>query len=48
MLLPGGVLVTYCSKGDVRRAMVAAGFTVKKLPGPKGKREMLAAGKLTG
>jgi len=42
----GGVLVTYCSKGDVRRAMIAAGFTVKKLPGPPGKREMLRAEKV--
>jgi tRNA U34 5-methylaminomethyl-2-thiouridine-forming methyltransferase MnmC len=41
MLEPGGVLVTYCSKGDVRRAMQAAGFNVEKLPGPKGKREMI-------
>lgn len=42
-LLPGGILVTYCSKGDVRRALIAAGFEVEKLPGPKGKREMLRA-----
>ena len=45
MLHSKGVLVTYCSKGDVRRAMLAAGFTVKKLPGPPGKREMLRATK---
>lgn len=38
-----GVLVTYCSKGDVRRAMIAEGFVVEKLPGPPGKREMLRA-----
>lgn len=44
-LLPGGILVTYCSKGDVRRAMQAAGFTVAKIPGPPGKREMLRATK---
>jgi tRNA U34 5-methylaminomethyl-2-thiouridine-forming methyltransferase MnmC len=43
MISPGGILVTYCSKGDVRRAMIAAGFTVEKIPGPKGKREMLRA-----
>jgi tRNA U34 5-methylaminomethyl-2-thiouridine-forming methyltransferase MnmC len=43
MLYAGGVLVTYCAKGDVRRAMLAAGFSVEKLPGPKGKREMLRA-----
>src|SRR4030095_5926809 len=41
MLEPGGILVTYCSKSDVRRAMQAAGFTVEKLPGPKGKREII-------
>lgn len=40
---PQGALVTYCSKGDVRRAMQAAGWTVTKLPGPKGKREMVRA-----
>lgn len=40
---PGGILVTYCSKGDVRRNMIAAGFTVEKVPGPPGKREMLRA-----
>lgn len=43
MLAPNGILVTYCSKGEVRRAMLAAGFSVTKLPGPKGKREMLRA-----
>jgi tRNA U34 5-methylaminomethyl-2-thiouridine-forming methyltransferase MnmC len=41
MLAPDGILVTYCSKGDVRRAMLAAGFRVEKIPGPPGKREML-------
>jgi tRNA U34 5-methylaminomethyl-2-thiouridine-forming methyltransferase MnmC len=43
MLLPGGILVTYCSKGSVRRAMEAAGFKVEKIPGPPGKREMVRA-----
>ncbi|HZI00007.1 MAG TPA: tRNA (5-methylaminomethyl-2-thiouridine)(34)-methyltransferase MnmD [Flavisolibacter sp.] len=43
LLHSNGVLVTYCSKGDVRRAMIAAGFTVKKLPGPPGRREILRA-----
>ena len=42
-LLPGGILVTYSAKGSVRRAMQQAGFTVEKLPGPPGKREMLRA-----
>lgn len=40
---PGGILVTYCSKGIVRRAMQAAGWQVAKLPGPPGKREMVRA-----
>ncbi|UNY97384.1 tRNA (5-methylaminomethyl-2-thiouridine)(34)-methyltransferase MnmD [Zhouia spongiae] len=42
-LKPGGVLVTYAAKGSVRRAMIASGFSVEKLPGPPGKREMLRA-----
>jgi tRNA U34 5-methylaminomethyl-2-thiouridine-forming methyltransferase MnmC len=45
LMLPAGILVTYCSKGEVRRAMQAAGFVVEKLPGPKGKREILRARK---
>ena len=36
-----GVLVTYSAKGSVRRAMQSVGFTVERLPGPPGKREML-------
>ncbi|HLY71070.1 MAG TPA: tRNA (5-methylaminomethyl-2-thiouridine)(34)-methyltransferase MnmD [Puia sp.] len=39
----GGVLVTYCSKGCVQRAMKVAGFVVEKLPGPPHKREILRA-----
>jgi tRNA U34 5-methylaminomethyl-2-thiouridine-forming methyltransferase MnmC len=42
-MMPGGVLVTYCVKGVVRRAMKAAGLDVKKIPGPAGKREMSRA-----
>jgi len=38
-----GVLVTYAAKGSVRRAMQSVGFTVSRLPGPPGKREMLRA-----
>lgn len=38
-----GVLVTYSAKGSVRRAMQTVGFTVERLPGPPGKREMLRA-----
>ncbi len=40
-LNPVGVLVTYAAKGSVRRAMQSVGFTVERLPGPPGKREML-------
>lgn len=45
-LVSDGKLSTYCSKGDVRRAMLAAGLQVKKLPGPPGKREMLVGTKV--
>lgn len=45
ILAPDGILVTYCSKGDVRRALLAAGFIVEKIPGPPGKREMIRASK---
>ena len=42
----GGVLVTYAAEGSVRRAMVSVGFSIEKLPGPPGKREMLRGVKL--
>lgn len=42
---PGGILTTYCSKGDVRRSMLAAGFHVEKIPGPGKKREITRASK---
>ncbi|MEE4178032.1 MAG: tRNA (5-methylaminomethyl-2-thiouridine)(34)-methyltransferase MnmD [Bacteroides sp.] len=38
-----GVLVTYCAKGMVKRALRACGFTIERLPGPPGKREMTRA-----
>ena len=41
----GGVLVTYCAKGQVRRDLIQAGFEVEKLEGPAGKRHMLRATK---
>ena len=44
-LKANGILVTYSAKGSVRRAMQAVGFTVERLPGPPGKREMLRAQK---
>lgn len=42
----GGIFVTYCAKGVVRRMLQAVGFTTERLPGPPGKREMLRARKL--
>jgi tRNA U34 5-methylaminomethyl-2-thiouridine-forming methyltransferase MnmC len=47
ILKDNGILVTYCSKGVVRRAMQAAGFAVEKVPGPVGKREIVRAIKKT-
>jgi len=44
-LLPGGMLVTYCAKGDVRRTLLSVGFHVERLPGPPGKKHMLRATK---
>jgi tRNA U34 5-methylaminomethyl-2-thiouridine-forming methyltransferase MnmC len=41
-----GILLTYCAKGIVRRAMQNCGFVVERLPGPPGKREMLRATKV--
>jgi tRNA U34 5-methylaminomethyl-2-thiouridine-forming methyltransferase MnmC len=38
---PGGVLVTYCAKGQVRRDMQSVGFVMERLEGPPGKRHML-------
>ena len=43
LMRKGGVMTTYCAKGDVRRAMLAAGFRVEKLQGPPGKRHILRA-----
>jgi tRNA U34 5-methylaminomethyl-2-thiouridine-forming methyltransferase MnmC len=42
-LHPGGVLVTYSSKGLVKRALRDSGFRVERLPGPPGKRHMIRA-----
>lgn len=41
-----GVLVTYSTKGTVKRNLKNAGFSIEKLPGPKGKREILRAIKI--
>ena len=39
-LKDGGVFVTYCAKGQVKRDLKSVGFEVETLPGPPGKREM--------
>jgi tRNA U34 5-methylaminomethyl-2-thiouridine-forming methyltransferase MnmC len=41
-----GILVTYAAKGQVRRDLQSVGFHVERIPGPKGKREMLRGKKL--
>ncbi|OPZ98472.1 MAG: bifunctional tRNA (mnm(5)s(2)U34)-methyltransferase/FAD-dependent cmnm(5)s(2)U34 oxidoreductase [Bacteroidetes bacterium ADurb.Bin408] len=40
------ILLTYSTKGMVRRNMRNAGFMVEKLPGPPGKREITRAFKI--
>lgn len=42
-LMPGGILVTYCSKSVFRKALEQVGFKVEKPAGPLGKREMVRA-----
>ena len=37
----GGVFVTYCAKGSVRRALNQSGFLMERIPGPIGKKEIL-------
>ena len=45
MLEPGGILVSYCSKVSFQKALTEAGFSIEKIPGPPGKREMIRAKK---
>ncbi|WP_421920466.1 tRNA (5-methylaminomethyl-2-thiouridine)(34)-methyltransferase MnmD [Marinifilum sp.] len=40
---PEAILSTYCTKGIVKNALRSAGFSIKRLPGPPGKRQMLRA-----
>jgi tRNA U34 5-methylaminomethyl-2-thiouridine-forming methyltransferase MnmC len=42
----GGILVTYACRTSIKNAMKESGFTVEKLPGAPGKREMLRALKI--
>lgn len=42
-LKSNGILVTYACRTSIKKAMLSAGFSVEKLPGAPGKREMLRA-----
>jgi tRNA U34 5-methylaminomethyl-2-thiouridine-forming methyltransferase MnmC len=42
-LAPGGVWVTYCAKGQVKRDLRSFGRMVETLPGAPGKKEMIRA-----
>jgi tRNA U34 5-methylaminomethyl-2-thiouridine-forming methyltransferase MnmC len=44
-LKKGGLMTTYCAKGQVKRDLKSVGFTVESRPGPPGKREMTVAWK---
>ena len=46
LLVPSGLLTTYCSKSYVQRNLRAAGFQVEKHPGPPHKRDILRAVKI--
>ena len=43
---PGGILVTYSCKGDVKRKLREVGFDTMLCPGPPGKRHILRACKI--
>ena len=43
MLNPGGIWVSYCAKGQVKRDLASLGLAVEALPGPPGKKEMTRA-----
>jgi len=45
LLKPGGVFVTYCAQGQMKRNLKALGFELSELPGPPGKRVMTRATK---
>ena len=44
-LRPGGVLVTYCAKGQLKRNLRDLQLNVETVPGPPGKKEMVRASK---
>lgn len=46
VMIPGGCLVTFCAKGNIKRMLKTCGFKVEALPGYAGKREMTRAIKM--
>lgn len=46
ILKRGGVFVTYCAQGQMKRHLKSLGFELESLPGPPGKREMTRAKKV--
>lgn len=42
-LKQNGILVTYACRTSIKNAMLSSGFSVEKMPGAPGKREMLRA-----
>lgn len=45
-MITNSILVTYCVKGKVKTILKEVGFDIEKIPGPKGKREILRAVKI--
>lgn len=45
-LNPGGILLTYSSKGSVKKALRDCGFHIERLKGPPGKRHVIRAKKI--
>lgn len=45
LLVPNGILVSYCAKGQFKRNLKSCGFSVEAKQGPPGKREMVFARK---
>lgn len=41
-----GLFLTYSATGQLKRQLISCGFSVERLPGPKGKREITRAEKL--
>ncbi|RZK43008.1 MAG: tRNA (5-methylaminomethyl-2-thiouridylate)-methyltransferase [Pedobacter sp.] len=46
-LKPNGIFVSYAITGHLKRAVKSCGFSIEKLPGAPGKREMLRATKIS-